>query len=90
MEKFDRRYAHLLVKEEGMSWPDAVFVASATIGGAVERPDGTIHATQTACEVLNYDENCPGSLGAAMGRRVTTRNLIRFAMENPDEAHKWS
>ena len=52
---YDPREAERIMEEIGCSWPEAVQIAAAEMGGANEK-EGRLFATQTACHELNYRE----------------------------------
>lgn len=74
--KYDPKFIDKLMSE-GMDFDEAVLAASAEMDGAYEKPDGGIHASQTHCGVLKYDEHLRGRTPGMREGQRNTKNALR-------------
>jgi len=85
MEQPIQPYNNELVEElmaSGHTYTEAVLIASTEMEGASTLENGDIHALQTHCNVLNYDESLTESKGMQEGRKATTEAVAIWLKEN--------
>jgi len=74
---YDLKVVERLMKE-GFTYKEALRIASSEMIGANEERDGRIHATQTNCDALGYDEDLPPD---SIGRKEGENNTLKAIAE---------